>query len=195
MTDTYHTILGTAKTLFIKQGYTATSIRQIAESVGIGKATIYHHFPDKQDILMTLVESNIGKMHASLTAVQAEKDPRFRFQIAATESLRFLYESAELLQIARREVPGVRDHLLANFASYYQQYTALLQEALRNGMEMKIFRPVDPADTAQVFMTMIQGSFSMVYVAGARAESPEKAAERLLNVFFNGIYTRSEPDA
>lgn len=187
MTDTYDTILSVAKNLFVKQGYTATSMRQIAEAVGIGKATIYHHFPDKQAILMTLVESNIASMHTSLAAIEAEADPWRRFQVAAVESIRFLYETADLMQIARREVPGVREQMLSNFLSFYDQYLKLLKEALVKGMALKIFRPLDPDDAARVFMTMIQGSFALVYVTGMRAETPEKAANRLLDIFFNGI--------
>jgi AcrR family transcriptional regulator len=193
MADTYHTILSVAKTLFIKQGYTATPMRQIAETVGIGKATIYHHFPDKQAILLTLVEENIQRMYAALAAVQAELDPRERFRIAALDSIRYLYESADLLQIARRESPGAREKILVGFRSIYQQYIRLLKEALQKGVEMKIFRPVNTEDAAQAFMTMIQGSFATVYITGIRPEAPEKAAARLLDIFFYGI--NAEPES
>lgn len=187
MSDTYHAILATARNLFVKQGYTATSMRQVAEAAGIGKATIYHHFPDKQAILMTLVEGNIAKMHASLLAVQDESDPRGRFRVAAVETIRFLYESSDLMQIARREVPGAREQLLMNFVSFYQTYLKLLKESLVLGMKTNLFRPLDPDETAQVFMTMIQGNFALAYVTGIKADTPEQAAERLLDVFFNGI--------
>ena len=187
MVDTYDTILSVAKNLFVKQGYTATSMRQIAEAVGIGKATIYHHFPDKQAILMTLVEVNIAKMQASLAAVSVETDPQRRFQVAAAESIRFLYESADLLQIARREVPGVREQMVANFVTFYSNFLNLLKEALVKGIEMKTFRPLNPDDAARVFMTMIQGNFAFIYLTGTRVETPEKAAERMLDIFFKGI--------
>lgn len=195
MSDTYDTILSVAKNLFIKQGYTATSMREVAEAVGIGKATIYHHFPDKQAILMTLVEGNIAKMYASLNAVIVENEPRKRFQVAAVETIRFLYESADLMQIARREVPGAREQMLVNFVSFYQKYLKLLKESLVKGMEMNIFRPLDPEETVQVFMTMIQGNFALAYVTGIRAETPEKAADRMLDVFFNGINANTEKQA
>jgi hypothetical protein len=41
--------------LFIQKGYTATSMREIAAEVGIGKATIYYHFPDKEAIASALI--------------------------------------------------------------------------------------------------------------------------------------------
>lgn len=48
-------ILETASRLFYERGYGATSIRDIAEAVGISSSTMYHHFANKQDVLHAIV--------------------------------------------------------------------------------------------------------------------------------------------
>lgn len=55
-TNTKQEILNAALDLFSTQGYEATSILQIAEKVGIKKASMYSHFINKQDILNSLIE-------------------------------------------------------------------------------------------------------------------------------------------
>ncbi len=40
--------------LFIEQGFDGTSLRQIAEQLGVTKAALYYHFESKDDILMAL---------------------------------------------------------------------------------------------------------------------------------------------
>lgn len=55
--STKYEILDAALTLFSTGGYEATSISQIAEAVGIRKAS-YSHFASKQDILDELIEIN-----------------------------------------------------------------------------------------------------------------------------------------
>ena len=40
--------------LFIEQGFDGTSLRQIAEQLGVTKAALYYHFESKEDILMAL---------------------------------------------------------------------------------------------------------------------------------------------
>ena len=40
--------------LFTEQGYDGTSLRQIAEQLGVTKAALYYHFESKEDILMAL---------------------------------------------------------------------------------------------------------------------------------------------
>jgi AcrR family transcriptional regulator len=53
-TDTRQRILDVALDLFIEQGFDGTSLRQIAEQLGVTKAALYYHFESKEDILMAL---------------------------------------------------------------------------------------------------------------------------------------------
>ncbi|MBO0842994.1 MAG: TetR/AcrR family transcriptional regulator [Nocardioides sp.] len=48
---TRKTILSTAMRMFITQGYDKTSLREIAEEVGVTKAALYYHFRTKDDIV------------------------------------------------------------------------------------------------------------------------------------------------
>lgn len=55
--NTKQEILKAALELFSVQGYEATSISQIADAVGIRKASLYSHFENKQLILDTLIQT------------------------------------------------------------------------------------------------------------------------------------------
>lgn len=55
MNDTRDRILDAALDLFIEQGYEKTSLREIAERVGVTKAALYYHFASKEEIIRTLV--------------------------------------------------------------------------------------------------------------------------------------------
>ena len=52
-------ILDAALELFSVQGYEATSISQLAEAVGIRKASLYSHFENKQAILDALMQTTL----------------------------------------------------------------------------------------------------------------------------------------
>ena len=47
-------ILDVALDLFIEKGFDKTSLREIAEQLGVTKAALYYHFASKEDILMAL---------------------------------------------------------------------------------------------------------------------------------------------
>ena len=53
--DTRERILTVANELFTEQGYEGTSLREIADRLGITKAALYYHFRSKDEILTTLL--------------------------------------------------------------------------------------------------------------------------------------------
>ena len=186
--DTRDTILQVASRLFIRQGYTATSIRQIAEEVGIGKATIYHHFPNKQAIVLALFERDAERTRRALETVKAETDPRRCIETAVETCLRFFSESVDIIQVVRREVPGGRERTQAGFIDFYRQYVALLAEAIAEGTRSGAFRAVEPEAAARVLMDMIHGAIANAYLSGERDTTPDASrTTAMLDIFFQGI--------
>ena len=56
--------------LFTEQGYEATSLREIAERLGVTKAALYYHFKTKEDIVTSLVEGQVANLNDLLDLVQ-----------------------------------------------------------------------------------------------------------------------------
>ena len=54
--DTRQSILDAAESLILTRGYNGFSYKDIAEVVGIRKASIHHHFPSKEDLGAAFVE-------------------------------------------------------------------------------------------------------------------------------------------
>ena len=57
--DARQALLGAAAELFTAAGYTATTTRAIAESAGLRQASLYYHFPAKEDILAALLAETV----------------------------------------------------------------------------------------------------------------------------------------
>ena len=72
--STKQAILDAALELFSRQGYEATSISQIADAVGIRKASLYSHFTGKQDILDTLVRVTLAQYEQRSVFAAARRD-------------------------------------------------------------------------------------------------------------------------
>ena len=76
--NTRQEILDAALDLFSVNGYEATSISQLADAVGIRKASLYSHFANKQEILDKVVEMVLdGYYRHSIFANADWNDPKF----------------------------------------------------------------------------------------------------------------------
>ena len=76
--NTREEIIEAALDFFSVNGYEATSISQLANAVGIRKASLYSHFANKQDILDTVIETVLkGYADHSIFAHADWEDPDY----------------------------------------------------------------------------------------------------------------------
>lgn len=64
-------ILAQAARLFARNGYTATSMNEVAAASGVSKPTLYHYVQDKHELLLCVAEFHIARLQALVDEVQA----------------------------------------------------------------------------------------------------------------------------
>ncbi|WP_432850366.1 TetR family transcriptional regulator [Amycolatopsis sp. CA-161197] len=69
--DTRARILQVAMDLFASNGYHATSVREIAERVGVTKTAVLYHFPGKAEIMAAMAEPMLVDLEATVNAAEA----------------------------------------------------------------------------------------------------------------------------
>lgn len=69
--DTKARIRAVAMELFLAQGYEQTSLREIADRVGMTKASLYYHYPSKQALLLALVEPLVSDWRRTVERIEA----------------------------------------------------------------------------------------------------------------------------
>jgi AcrR family transcriptional regulator len=62
--------------LFAERGYDQTSLREIADRLGVTKAALYYHFKTKEEILASTLEDYLSDVHAIID--WAREQPRTR---------------------------------------------------------------------------------------------------------------------
>lgn len=103
--ETRERILDVAQDLFTLQGYDKTSLRDIAERLGITKAALYYYFERKEDILLEL-HLRLHAMGTSLLdELEAAPDGPARVAVwprLADEMIDFMVENRELVLLHSR---------------------------------------------------------------------------------------------
>ena len=78
-------ILDHAARLLRSGGYHQTTLREIAEAVGIRKASLYYHFASKEEIVEAVVNDGVRFVHEGVVAALAATEaapPRERLEAA-----------------------------------------------------------------------------------------------------------------
>ncbi|MBX3460122.1 MAG: TetR/AcrR family transcriptional regulator [Planctomycetes bacterium] len=65
-------LLETANRLFYEHGYLATGINEVIKEAGIAKASFYHHFKTKEDLLVVTLEQRHDRMMAEVREVVSQ---------------------------------------------------------------------------------------------------------------------------
>ena len=133
--DQRDAILARAAALFADQGYTATSMNDIAAACGTSKAGLYHYYRDKRELLFQITVGHVARLEQFVVEVMhetrhADGETRLRALIlrfvreyadaqnehrVLTEDVRFL-EEHERLQVQepqRRVVAAFADAIAA----------------------------------------------------------------------------------
>lgn len=153
--QTRRLIVRTAVDLMTRQGYDATTMKQLARESGIGDATIYKYFPTKERILLDYFELAIADVleQVAQTPGAGEFTLHESLQLLVDSLLEMLLPDREFVELARavvRKSPFVlmRDDMHSQQA-LKQHVVSLLQKAEAAG-------EIAPCD----FKNMLGGLFT-----------------------------------
>jgi TetR/AcrR family transcriptional regulator len=145
-------ILVRAADLFARQGYTATSMNQVALACGVSKPSLYHYVRDKYQLLIEIAEDHVVRLKALAAqpgARPALPEARVRAMIASflevyAESQaahRVLTEDVKFLEPAdRKRVLDVQREVVAAFADAIAEARPELRAAeLQRPLTMLLF--------------------------------------------------------
>ncbi|MDI6626354.1 MAG: TetR/AcrR family transcriptional regulator [Rhodococcus sp. (in: high G+C Gram-positive bacteria)] len=151
-------IVANAANIFAREGYSNVGMRDIADAVGIKGASLYHHFPSKEDILFAIC----------LTVTQEPAEENLPLLDAAgtpTERMSSLVR-AHLVHLNRRRVEYIVGlHELASLTpehrtvieDYRRQYQRRVRDVITAGMRSGEFTVPDARLASFALTDMLNG--------------------------------------
>ncbi len=120
--DIKELVIREASSLFLKQGYTKTTIRQIADACNLGRGHLYYYFKKKEDIVLDLYKSVIEKIYLYINNSQSNNmDPLLNYAmtqyiyitgIVSNDALFRMYIEASSVTTLRNEYLVILKDLL-----------------------------------------------------------------------------------
>lgn len=98
--------------LFIEQGYEATSLREIAEKLGVTKAALYYHFKTKDDIVVSLAERRVDEVIELIEWIKTRpKTPETRRELIERYATQLSSpDHKEIMRFMERNQTSLREH-------------------------------------------------------------------------------------
>jgi len=182
-------ILREARLLFTAQGYAAVSMQQIADAAVVNKATLYHHFRDKEDLFLSVMVEEFGRLTTSVGAVIAdggtlrEQFRRVAAHIFASRQSDFGRLAADL----RDNVSGQRrSELMGRCAPPWEQISVAVQRAITSGE----VRNIDADLVARLFFAMVGSQMWWSNIGTRYPEPDDDLAATIADLVLDGICTR-----
>jgi TetR/AcrR family transcriptional repressor of mexJK operon len=154
-------ILDSAQSCFCEHGYSATSMDSVAAKAGVSKATIYSHFPSKDDLLGAIICRRCDDHSHSLGALVLDPGADTgEILTLVANTLMGLLMAPEVIAMYRMVV--AESHRYPDLARvYYEQGPARGKQRVADVFarldEMGKLRVADPWQATDLFVNMLRG--------------------------------------
>ena len=130
-------ILRAAGTLFRRNGYHATSMRELARHLNLQGASLYAHIDSKEQLLKEIVDRAADAFLASATAVPADGDPTQRLAAFIRGHLHVVEHEIETAAVFFHEwthlPPAARQHVIERRDAYQAHLRQIIQTGADSG--------------------------------------------------------------
>lgn len=179
-------ILRKAATMFREKGFAATSMRDLAETVGIEAASLYNHIRSKNEILEAICfdVANIFNTHMEVVDGSNKKaitkiEDLLRFHI------RQMIENYEEVYVSDREWKHLEEPYLSNFQNQRRSYRKKFASIIEDGIEKDEIRKIDAPTAVLIILHAISGIES--WHRSKAKIGAEELEENMLKIMIDGL--------
>ena len=195
--DRRQQIMQVAMDLFARQGFNGTTTRQIANQAGVNEAIVFRHFPRKEDLYWSVIESKCrpGERRKRLEhQLQDGGDDRHILADIAEDILRRNWADPGMSRLLF--FSALENHRLSHrfFRTYIAERYEALEQFIRGRIRARIFRRVDPLLAARGFLGMVVYHFLIQELFGGKRYQkfqPRQVAATLTDIWLEGMLRRA----
>ncbi len=151
-------IIAKAARLFREKGYNASSMRDLAEEVGVEAASLYNHISSKSEILQEICFKIANKFMSHIDAI----DNSDRSSIDKIEAvLRFhvqqMVHHYEEVYVADREWKHLIDPYLSNYQNQRRTYRQRIAQIIEAGIRKNEIKDIDAPTAVLIMLHAVSG--------------------------------------
>ena len=182
-------ILTSAARLFHQKGYSATTMRELATSVGIEVSSLYSHISSKEELLKNICFSNAKKFSEGMNSTElAELTPLEKIALLIKQQIILAIEDGTSMTVFDDEWKHLSEPILSSFLQTRKEYQTKFCKIIEEGIQRKEIQDIPP----KIIMNTIISSMRWIHFSPeiAKKTSVEKLCKYITTLLLNGIMVR-----
>src|ERR1700733_10301918 len=151
-------IIEQASKLFREKGFGASSMRDLAEHLGVEAASLYNHIQSKSEILQAICFKVANEFISHLEAVESSTDHTLRkMETIVRFHIRMMLDQYEYVYISDHEWRHLPEPYLSNFLNQRRSYRKRLSDIMEQGIAKGEMKSIDPYVAVLTILSAISG--------------------------------------
>ena len=187
--DKHTRIINAALKVFAEKGFYNTRISEIANEANVADGTIYLYFKNKDDILISLFEEELGKI---ITVMREElsktDDPVEKLRIFAKRHLNMILDNRNLAEVIQVELRQSSKFMREYVNKPFVEYINLVKAVIGEGQERGVFRKdVAPGIIKRAFFGALDEMARYWVLSSTKKYKPNDSAKDISEIFIRGL--------
>lgn len=182
-------VLRVAEALFSERGYTAVTLQDIAQTLGVRTAALYYHVPKgKEQLFVEVTTRSFLRHRKGLEQAISQGEPNLATQLSAMASWLLSQPPLDLSRLARSDLPALsKEHAQVLYDLGRTSLVEPIQWAISQAYQRGEIRLVDTQIMATVFLSLIDSVHDMHRYKDI---PKEVLAQDVIEVLLNGMRRR-----
>lgn len=151
-------ILEKAAHLFRKHGFNATSMRDLAENVGVEAASLYNHINSKAELLQEICFKIANKFTTYMDEViAADVSAIAKIELILRFHIRQMIHNYEEVYVSDREWKHLQDPYLSNFKNQRRTHRQRIAAIIEEGIRKEEIKRIDAPTAVLILLHAVSG--------------------------------------
>lgn len=179
-------IVGKAARLFREKGYSATSMRDLAENVGVEAASLYNHIKSKAEILQEICFKTANLFMNQITDVELSEQSNIKkLEAILRFHIQQIVTQYEEVYVMDREWKHLTDPYLSNMQSQRRSYRQRMAAIIEDGIRKGEIKQIDAPTAVLIMLHAVSGIES--WHRSVKRISPEMLEENMVMILIDGL--------
>jgi AcrR family transcriptional regulator len=151
-------IIKKAASLFRKKGFVGSSMREIAEIIGVEASSLYNHIGSKNELLQTICFKIANDFTNYINTIEKEKlSTTKKLERLIQFHIEMMMNSYDEVFVANHEWKQLQEPFLSNFLNQRKVYEKDFIEIIKMGIQKKEIQNLDPHVIAFTILSAVRG--------------------------------------